>query len=151
MDRVLAPQSVEEPVPSVFRIQVRVADIDLAQRHGPGIAMGLGFEVDSAHRSDEVVHWLLGGWFMDGKDIPQPHGLPATNRDGDRGYVVTAADIAAELDRIGHELPPLEIVLVKTRAGGACGRPDYVAAGCGIGREATLYVLERGVRPTGAD
>ena len=30
-------------------------------------------------------------------------------------------------------------------------RPDYVAAGCGIGREATLYLLERGVRLTGTD
>ena len=29
--------------------------------------------------------------------------------------------------------------------------PDYVAAGCGMGREATLYLLERGVRLTGTD
>ena len=28
---------------------------------------------------------------------------------------------------------------------------DYVAAGCGMGREATLYLLERGVRLTGTD
>ena len=28
---------------------------------------------------------------------------------------------------------------------------DYVAAGCGMGREATLYLLERGVRVTGTD
>jgi kynurenine formamidase len=67
------------------------------------------------------------------------------------GYVVTAADVAAELERIGHELRPLEIVLVNTRAGAAYGAPDYVAAGCGMGREATLYLLERGVRLTGTD
>ena len=41
--------------------------------------------------------------------------------------------------------------LVNTRAGAAYGRPDYVASGCGIGREATLYLLERGVRLTGTD
>src|SRR5262249_44952196 len=36
-------------------------------------------------------------------------------------------------------------------AGAAYGRPEYVAKGCGMGREATLYLLERGVRVTGTD
>jgi kynurenine formamidase len=67
------------------------------------------------------------------------------------GYVVTARDVEAELARIGHALRPLEIVVVNTRAGSAYGRPDYVAAGAGMGREATLYLLERGVRVTGTD
>jgi kynurenine formamidase len=67
------------------------------------------------------------------------------------GYVVTAQDVEAELKRIGHTLAPLEIVVVNTRAGSAYGRPDYVAAGAGMGREATLYLLERGVRVTGTD
>src|ERR1051325_5406494 len=48
------------------------------------------------------------------------------------GYVVTAKDVATELDHIGHELKPLEIVVVNTRAGSAYGKPDYVSAGCGI-------------------
>ena len=69
-------------------------------------------------------------------------------RDGD---VVTAHDVEAELKRIGHTLRPLEIVVVNTRAGSAYGRPDYVSAGAGMGREATLYLLERGVRVTGTD
>ena len=67
------------------------------------------------------------------------------------GYVATARDVEAELERIGHRLAPLEIVLVNTRAGQAYGGPGYVAAGCGMGREATLYLLERGVRVTGTD
>ena len=67
------------------------------------------------------------------------------------GYVATARDVEAELGRIGHTLSPLEIVLVNTAAGAAYGRPDYVAKGCGMGREATLYLLERGVRVTGTD
>jgi hypothetical protein len=40
---------------------------------------------------------------------------------------------------------------VNTRPGIAYGRPDYVAAGCGMGRKTTLYLLERGVRLTGTD
>jgi kynurenine formamidase len=67
------------------------------------------------------------------------------------GYVVTAKDVEAELARIEHRLRPLEIVVVNTRAGSAYGQADYVAAGAGMGREATLYLLERGVRVTGTD
>jgi kynurenine formamidase len=67
------------------------------------------------------------------------------------GYVVTAADVEAELARVGHALKPLEIVVVNTRAGSRYGHSDYVAAGCGMGYEATMYLLERGARLTGTD
>lgn len=67
------------------------------------------------------------------------------------GYVATAADVEAELQRIGHTLRPLEIVLVNTAAGARYGEPDYVSRGCGMGREATLYLTSRGVKITGTD
>jgi kynurenine formamidase len=67
------------------------------------------------------------------------------------GYVATAKDVEVELARIGHQLAPLEIVVVNTRAGSRYGHDDYVSSGCGMGREATLYLLERGVRLTGTD
>ncbi len=67
------------------------------------------------------------------------------------GYVATADDVERELARIGHVLQPLEIVVVNTRAGAAYGTAEYVSAGAGMGRAATLYLLERGVRVTGTD
>jgi kynurenine formamidase len=67
------------------------------------------------------------------------------------GYVVTADDVEAELERIGHELLPLDIVAINTAAGKRYGQKDYVSAGCGMGYEATMYLLERGVRLTGTD
>jgi kynurenine formamidase len=67
------------------------------------------------------------------------------------GYVATAADVEAELKRIGHTLRPLEIVVVNTTAGARYGQADYVPTGCGMGREATLYLTSRGVRVTGTD
>jgi kynurenine formamidase len=67
------------------------------------------------------------------------------------GYVVTAADVEAELARMGHTLQPLEIVVVNTRAGSRYGHTDFVSSGCGMGYEATMYLLERGVRLTGTD
>ena len=67
------------------------------------------------------------------------------------GHVVTAAQVEAELARIGHDLQPLDIVLVNTAAGMAVGNPDYVSIGCGMGYEATIYLTSRGVRVTGTD
>ena len=67
------------------------------------------------------------------------------------GYVVTAADVEVELKRIGHRVEPLEIVVVNTRAGSRYGHDDFVSAGCGMGYDATMYLLERGVRLTGTD
>jgi kynurenine formamidase len=67
------------------------------------------------------------------------------------GYLVRAKDVEDELKRIGHTLKPFEIVLVNTRAGSRYGKDGYVDSGCGMGLEATMYLLERGVRVTGID
>lgn len=67
------------------------------------------------------------------------------------GHVVTPDQVEAELARIGHTLSPLEIVVINTSAGAAYGQPDYIDKGCGMGKAATLYLLERGVRVTGTD
>jgi kynurenine formamidase len=78
-------------------------------------------------------------------------GVKLDFRNFPDGYVVTAADVEKELKRIDHEIRPLEIVVVNTRAGSRYGQDDYVNAGCGMGYEATMYLLERGVRLTGTD
>ena len=67
------------------------------------------------------------------------------------GYVATAADVQAELRRIGYELQPYDIVLVNTSAAAAYGGPDYVSSGCGMGREATLFLTAAGVQVVGTD
>ena len=67
------------------------------------------------------------------------------------GHVVQADEVAKELARIGHRLQPLDIVLVNTAAAVRYGKDDYLDTGCGMGREATLYLTERGVRVVGTD
>jgi kynurenine formamidase len=67
------------------------------------------------------------------------------------GYVCKADDVQRELDRIGHALKPLDIVLINTAAGGMYGQPNFLDKGCGMGREATLFLLKQGVRVTGTD
>lgn len=78
-------------------------------------------------------------------------GVKLDFRHMEDGYIVTPGDVEAELKRIGHELRPLDIVVVNTSAGDRYGAPDYLVKGCGMGRDATLYLTERGVRVTGTD
>ena len=78
-------------------------------------------------------------------------GVKLDFRDKPNGYVVTADDVEAELARIEYTLKPLDIVVVNTAAGKRYGQDDYVSYGCGMGHDATMYLLERGVRVTGID
>jgi kynurenine formamidase len=78
-------------------------------------------------------------------------GVKLDFRRFEDGYVATAADVKAELARIGHTVQPFDIVVVNTAAGARYGQPDYVSAGCGMGREATLFLAEQGVKIVGTD
>ena len=78
-------------------------------------------------------------------------GVKLDFRDKPDGYVCRADDVKRELDRVGHALKPLDIVLVNTAAGAAYGDPLFLNKGCGMGREATLLLLRQGVRVTGTD
>ena len=79
------------------------------------------------------------------------NGVKLDFRHFDDGYVVTKADVVEELKRINYELKPLDIVVVNTAAGQRYGQDGYVEAGCGMGLEATIHLLEQGVRVTGTD
>ena len=78
-------------------------------------------------------------------------GVKLDFRAMEDGHVITAKEVEDELKRIGHELQPLEIVVVNTRAGSRYGNDDYVNSGCGMGYDATMYLLEKGIRLTGTD
>lgn len=89
---------------------------------------------------DEVpLDWCFGnGVKLDFRHLPD-------------GHVVSAAEVEAELARIGHSVQPMDIVVVNTAAGLRFGQDDYMDTGCGMGREATLFLTSRGVRVTGTD
>jgi len=75
--------------------------------------------------------------------------LTMTGRED--GEVIAAAEVEAELDRIGHELSPLDIVLVHTGRDEFYEQLDYIARGPGVSAEATRWLYERGVRVMGID
>ncbi|MDC0544262.1 cyclase family protein, partial [Alphaproteobacteria bacterium] len=78
-------------------------------------------------------------------------GIKLDLRSYDDGYVLTESDIKSELKKINYKLKPLDIVFVNTSAGECYGQDDFLSKGCGIGREATIFLLDQGVRVTGTD
>ncbi|WP_394457232.1 cyclase family protein (plasmid) [Leuconostoc suionicum] len=69
----------------------------------------------------------------------------------DDGHVITSSEIKEELGRINHDLKPGDIVVINTSAGERYGKDNYLESGVGMGREATLYLTERGVKVVGTD
>ena len=78
-------------------------------------------------------------------------GVKLDFRHFEAGYVVTPQEIQNELERINYQLQPLDIVVANTRAGAKQGQADYWESACGFGRQATLWLLEQGVRVVGTD
>jgi kynurenine formamidase len=122
-----------------------VEKIELSTHNGTHLDAPYHFHptMDKGQRAITIDEVDLNWCFQPGVKLDFRH-LPD-------GYVATARDVESGLERIGHTLRPLEIVLVNTRAGSRYAQADYVSAGCGMGYEATMFLLERGVRITGTD
>src|SRR3546814_14941175 len=90
----------------------------------------------------------ISDWSSDvcSSDLP---GVKLDFSDRPAGHVVSAAEVEAELARIGHALQPFDIVLVQS--GAVYGTDHFTDQGCGMGAEATLYLTERGVQVVGTD
>jgi kynurenine formamidase len=75
--------------------------------------------------------------------------LDLTGIDRVRGILVE--DVERELDRIEYEIKPYDIVLVRTDASLHFGESQYHFWGPGLRRDATAYLVERGVKIIGID
>lgn len=78
-------------------------------------------------------------------------GVKLDFRDAPDGDILQPQDLQQALARIHYTLSPLDIVLINTSAGACYGEKAYLQRGCGIGRDATLWLLEQGVRVVGTD
>jgi kynurenine formamidase len=67
------------------------------------------------------------------------------------GHVIAAAEIEAELDRIGYEVKERDIVLIHTGAGAYNHEERYKTDHPGMSAEATRWLIARGVRMMGID
>lgn len=95
---------------------------------------------ESAWTIDQVpLDWCIGnGVVVDFSDKPD-------------GYTCTSKDFQDYFERIGYTLQPGDIVCLRTGAMREWGKPSYLDAGCGVGREATLWLIEQGVHTVGTD
>lgn len=85
------------------------------------------------------LEWCIGdGVVLDIRDIPQAHE-------------VSADEVRQQLDEIGYELKPLDIVLVMTGNDKLWGSEEYLNNGGHLGREALKWILEQGVKVVGTD
>lgn len=78
-------------------------------------------------------------------------GVKLDFSDKGDGYLITAADVEAKLKEIGHELKEGDIVFIQSGADPYCESEEYIVKGCGMGRESTNYLTERGVHIVGTD
>jgi kynurenine formamidase len=67
------------------------------------------------------------------------------------GEAITARDVEAQWARIRYRRKPLDIVLVRTGADSAWGKPEYLLKGPGMTRESTLFILDQGIKVVGID
>jgi len=78
-------------------------------------------------------------------------GVVLDMTDKSAGDGITDADCRAALDRIGYELRPFDIVLVRTDASLRFRERGYQYRHPGLRRSATAFLVERGVKVIGID
>ena len=105
--------------------------VDAPAHYGPAAS-------GRARTIEEVpLSWLFGpGVVLDVRGASRVEGVRAT-------------DVEAELERIGHELRPGDVVLVHT--GTNLKEPGYDLRHAGLRRDATEFLVDRGVRLVGID
>ncbi|MBV9960256.1 MAG: cyclase family protein [Acidobacteria bacterium] len=78
-------------------------------------------------------------------------GVVLDFRDKADGEEITVEDLLQALAKIHHRLHAGEIVLLMTGADAYWGQPDYPERGSGLGRCATLWLAEQGIKVIGID
>ena len=78
-------------------------------------------------------------------------GVKVDFRDKPDGYKITPEDFEKYFAEVGYSLKPGDIVLVNTGAMDRWGKPEYLTAGCGMGHDATMWLIEHGVHVCGTD
>ncbi len=95
------------------------------------------------------------------RDAPGPQGIPLDYCYGNgvlldfrhkaSGAGITAAEVRDELGRIDYALKPRDIVLIMTGAGRYQEEERYLTDHCGMTREATLWLIDQGIKLMGID
>ncbi|RAL24220.1 cyclase family protein [Thermoflavimicrobium daqui] len=89
---------------------------------------------------DQVpLHWCYGDGVL----------LDMTHKQA--GEEITIEDIQKELDRIGYEIKPFDIIMIHTGTSKYFKSPGYELKHPGLGKAATEWLVDQGVRLIGID
>ncbi|MDR1066487.1 MAG: cyclase family protein [Clostridiales bacterium] len=72
-------------------------------------------------------------------------------QDKPDGYLVMPEDLEEYFADVGYTLKAGDIVLLHTSADARHGSERYIVSGCGVGRAATLWLVNQGVNIVGTD
>jgi kynurenine formamidase len=78
-------------------------------------------------------------------------GVALDFRHKERGAGISAADVQRALSVIDYQLKPGDIVLIMTGAGSYQQEERYVTDHCGMTAEATIWLIDQGVKVMGID
>ncbi|WP_397571086.1 cyclase family protein [Schlesneria sp. T3-172] len=68
-----------------------------------------------------------------------------------KGSLIEPHELEHELQRIGYQLKPFDIVLIRTDADRFWGTADYFQAGAGMSAASTRWLIEAGIKVMGID
>jgi len=68
-----------------------------------------------------------------------------------KGEVITPEEVKTSIQRIGYTLKPFDIVLIRTDTSKYYGEPDYENMHPGMSAEATLWLIQQGIKVMGID
>jgi Predicted metal-dependent hydrolase len=101
------------------------------------------FPTSEGKRARTIDEMPLEWFYHDGAVLDMRHKP--------RGSLITVDDLKAALDKIGYQIKPWDIVMIQTGADKLWGKAEYFDAGCGMGRESTLWLIGQGVKVMGID
>ena len=112
-----------------------------------------GTHMDSPYHYHPTMDGGKRAWGID--EIPLEwcfsDGVKFDFSDRPDGHLILSGDFKAALRDMNYALKPGDIVLVQSGAAPYWGTEAYIRKGCGMGREATLWLLDQGVHIVGTD
>jgi len=94
-------------------------------------------------RAKTIDEFPLAWGYSDGMVLDMTHKK--------RGELITVADVQAALAKIDYQLKPLDIVLIRTDTDKLWDTMQYWIDYAGMGREATIWLIDQGVKVVGTD
>ena len=118
--------------------------VSLNSHSGTHIDAPWHYAPTSEGRRARMIDEMPPEWFFNDGVVLDMRHKPA-------GSAVTVGDIEACLDKMAYTLKPFDIILLQTGADKYWGKADYADKGCGLLRESTFWLLDRGAKVIGTD